>query len=116
MWLLPDEADAEGASLVSSCELFEESKERGLRRKNESPRDASKDGMLVSGYTRTTAHGVATNGKPSKRSVASKIKPGCASLVSILLSRLCLFIDGPVCLSLCLCVCACVSVLVRDCL
>ncbi|CAE7484545.1 petA [Symbiodinium pilosum] len=29
MWLLPEEADAEGASLVASCELFEEGKDAG---------------------------------------------------------------------------------------
>ena len=32
MWLLPEEAEAEGAALVSSCHLFEEAKEQRSRK------------------------------------------------------------------------------------
>lgn len=35
MWLLPEEAEAEGAALVSSCDIFEEAKDRGLWGRNQ---------------------------------------------------------------------------------
>ena len=33
MWLLPEEAEAEGAALVSSCDIFELAKEQRSRRR-----------------------------------------------------------------------------------
>ena len=77
MWLLPEEADAEGASLVASCELFEEGKARQAVENNSLAewQDTQSCGNLSGVRSsrrhtgiRTRAAGASVSGKQSKRS------------------------------------------------
>ena len=81
MWLLPEEADAEGASLVASCELFEEGKARQVVENNGLAewQDTQSSGnlQLLMWWVRcsrrhtgirTRAPGASVSGKQSQRS------------------------------------------------